>query len=95
MRYKKLTAEGIVKQQVKYYLKVKGWHVRQIMQSALSDHGLPDLFAFKAGRVIFVECKSPKGRQSDRQKAFQQELEAEGCMYILVSSVDNLVGMGI
>ena len=37
-----------------------------------------------ANRALWLELKSPKGRQSAAQKAFQAEVEAEGHTYLLV-----------
>lgn len=39
---------------------------------------------------LWIECKSPGGRQSEAQRAFQAEVEAEGHSYLLVSDIDDL-----
>jgi hypothetical protein len=38
-------------------------------------------------RVLWLELKSPKGVQSDAQKEFQQEVEAQGHVYLLIRDV--------
>jgi hypothetical protein len=38
----------------------------------------------------YVEVKSTKGKQSEHQKEFQQEMEALGIPYILARSVEDL-----
>jgi hypothetical protein len=44
-------------------------------------------------RPTWIECKAPGGRQSDLQKSFQAQVEAEGHSYILAFSVDDLEGI--
>lgn len=60
--------------------------------------GFPDLFflhADKSGRMICVEVKSEKGRQSPLQKEWQAKLESFGITYILARSVrDVIIGLG-
>jgi hypothetical protein len=41
----------------------------------------------------WIECKAPKGKQSDLQKSFQARVEAEGHSYILAFSLDDLEGL--
>ena len=41
-------------------------------------------------RVIWIEVKSPKGKQSDLQKSFQAKVESEGHMYILARSLEDV-----
>ena len=41
----------------------------------------------------FIECKAPKGKQSELQKSFQAQVEAIGCKYILAFSLDDLEGL--
>lgn len=42
-------------------------------------------------RIVWIECKAAKGKQSDAQKTFQQEVEAAGHIYILAFSLDDVV----
>ena len=39
---------------------------------------------FNGGRTYFLECKAPKGRQSEAQKDFQQRVEALGYQYMII-----------
>ena len=41
-------------------------------------------------RVSFIECKSSKGRQSQAQKDFEQEVLKHNCRYFLVNDVEEL-----
>lgn len=38
---------------------------------------------------MFIEMKTPKGRQSDTQKTFQKAVEAQGYKYIIVRSFED------
>lgn len=42
------------------------------------------------GRRLEVECKSATGRQSEKQKRFQQRIEENRGVYLLVRSVEEL-----
>jgi len=52
--------------------------------------GVSDLIIIHFGKVLFVEVKNDKGRQSDKQKDFQQLIEAQGFKYYLVRSLEDL-----
>lgn len=52
--------------------------------------GLADLTILKGGRVIMLEVKTPKGKQSDGQILFQSEWELHGGEYYVVRSIDDV-----
>jgi len=55
--------------------------------------GAPDLFAIHAGKVYGIECKSPTGKQTEKQKAFEQSFSGAGrgtCVYILARSLEDV-----
>ena len=51
--------------------------------------GASDLLVVLPGRVIFMEVKTPTGKQSKSQAIFQSVVEALGHQYALVRSVDE------
>jgi hypothetical protein len=51
--------------------------------------GVSDLVVILPGRVLFLEVKTPTGRQSPAQKVFQEIVESLGHYYVLVRSVDE------
>jgi hypothetical protein len=51
--------------------------------------GASDILVILPGRVIFLEVKTPTGRQSPAQKVFQEIVESLGHEYRLVRSVDE------
>jgi len=51
--------------------------------------GVSDLIIIKPNEVIFVEVKTEIGKQSDKQKQFQQTVETLGFKYLLVRSLED------
>ena len=90
-----MTTETLIKQNIRRYLGIKGWFCFPVRQGLGSYKGIPDLIACKGGVTLFLEVKSPKGKQSEYQKRFQWNIVQSGCRYILVRSVQDLVEMGI
>lgn len=88
--------ETDIRRQVRDYLRVKGWFVFHILQGGVGVYrGITDLIAAKDGRVLFIELKTARGRQSQHQKKFQTDLEAAGGEYVLCRGVDELRERGI
>ncbi len=55
--------------------------------------GVSDLIVVEGGRVLFVEVKTPKGRQQESQKEFEEKVKAQGLEYVLVRSLDEFMGI--
>ena len=92
---RKITPETAIKKQIKDYLSIKGWFHFPITQGLGAYKGICDRIAIKDGRTIYVEAKTPNGRQSDYQKIFQQDIETKGGEYLLVESIDDLMKAGV
>lgn len=88
-------SESDIRRQVRDYLRVKGWFVFHVLQGLGCYLGVTDLIAVKDGRVLFIELKTARGRQSEHQKKFQADLEAAGGEYVLCRGVDELRERGI
>lgn len=57
---------------------------------AIGIPGEPDLTLFtKTGNTIFIEIKTPTGRQSKKQKHFQEVAELYGFPYKIMRSVED------
>ena len=87
--------ETDIRRQIKDYLAYRQWFCFHVLQGLGSYRGIPDLVAVKNGRVLFIELKTPRGRQSKYQRKFQADLEAAGGEYVLCRGVDDLTGRGI
>lgn len=46
----------------------------------------------KGGRMLAVECKSSKGKESADQAAFGARVAQDGGMYVVARSVDDVMG---
>ena len=52
--------------------------------------GESDLTLFMhGGKTVFIEIKTPKGRQSQKQKHFQRIIESYGYKYIIMRSIED------
>jgi len=60
-----------------------------------SIKGVPDVLVLAFHTIIFIECKTTKGVQSQAQKEFQKEVESRGYTYILARSVDDVISAGL
>jgi len=83
--------ENDVKRVVKDYLSIKGWFNFPLTAGMGSYPGLPDRIAIKNGRVLFIECKRPGGKQSDHQRQFQNDIWFKGGHYILVKCLEDII----
>lgn len=106
-----LTAETALKHQCRQYLRMRGWFTFHLLQGLGCYPGLSDLAAVKNGRVLWIETKAPgsagqkqipgmgkkcaKGRQSEKQAAFERDIREHGGEYLLVWSVDDLIRAGV
>lgn len=66
---------------------------RQAILVGMGVHpGFADLIVLCAGRVLFLELKSLKGRLSPAQEAFRDMVTAQGFGWALVRSLDDALG---
>jgi len=61
----------------------------KVMVRDLTRGGLGQ--AYPEARIVWIEVKAEKGKQSELQKSFQQKVESEGHRYILARSVDDVL----
>jgi len=87
---KRLTPETLIKRDVRRYLAMKGWFAFPILQGIGSMLGICDIIAIKDGRVLFIECKTPTGRQSKHQQWFENQIISHGGTYWIVKSALEL-----
>lgn len=55
----------------------------------IGNPGGSDLVGMWNGQAVFLEIKTPIGKQSPEQKRFQQLVESKGGVYALLRSVDD------
>lgn len=55
-------------------------------------HGVADLILWLGkGKVVYIEVKDQKGKQSEHQKAFEQKCQKYGIPYAVVRSVADVL----
>lgn len=92
-RQKIKISEGDIKILCKDYLQIMGWFIFPILQSMGCYLGISDFIAIKDGRVLFIETKSPTGKQRKGQKDFQEDIESHGGEYWLVDCWEDIIKM--
>lgn len=66
-------------------------HSGTLRRVGVGNPGGADLIGIYHGRFIGIEVKTPTGRQSDEQKAFEAGVTRLGGAYCLARSVDDAV----
>lgn len=51
--------------------------------------GASDIIAIRDGKVMWLEVKTPKGRQTKHQKMFEKRITENGGFYFVVRSIDD------
>jgi hypothetical protein len=54
-----------------------------------ANPGGADYVGVYKGRALYVELKTPEGRQSPEQRQFQQRVERHGAIYRILRSVED------
>lgn len=85
-----MTPETVVKKEVKDWLNIKGWFNFPILQGLGAYPGIPDRIAIKNGIVLFIECKSEKGKLSDNQEVMMQDICVHRGHYIVTRSYEDI-----
>ena len=73
------------------WAKARGWLAWKFVSPGTT--GVPDRVFIKAGRVVFVEVKGPRGVVSTAQGRRIAELRAAGVEAEVVRSVEGLVAL--
>lgn len=82
--------ETQIRNEIRDFLRLHGWKVVRIVQSALSERGIPDLVAIRGGQTVWIEVKTPEGRLSKYQERWLQDLEDHGGWYVVARSVEDV-----
>lgn len=86
-----MTEETKLKQDIKKYLRLKGWFVYHNLAGIGVYPGIADFVTIKDGHVVQIEVKAPKGRQSENQINFANEWTGHGGSYIVVHNLDEVM----
>ncbi len=83
--------ESEIQRQIKEALQWRGWFVVKIHQSLGSYKGISDLYALKDGQHVWIEVKTPRGRLSDHQKRFRDNIERQGGQFIVARCIEDVM----
>jgi len=72
--------EGAGKGQVQRMMKLKSMGLRS---------GVSDLIVVLPNKVVFLEVKAEKGKQSEAQKRFEEKVKSLGHDYFVVHSIEE------
>jgi hypothetical protein len=53
--------------------------------------GMADIISFPRGVVLWIECKAPKGKQSQFQKSFEAQVRAHGHRYLIARDAQDVI----
>jgi hypothetical protein len=81
--------ETMILRAVRDYLRIHRWYVVRIQQGMGCHKGVSDLVAVRDGRTVWIEVKTPTGRQSEAQRVFEHEIDGHGGEYHVVRSVED------
>lgn len=88
--FKNVDRYGTIKSYFRAYIL---YFAKIFVRGGKSSSGAPDVMIFKDGKTIFIECKTQSGKQTDSQKQFQKEIEAQGFKYILARSINDIIDL--
>lgn len=89
-------SEAEIQQGIVKYLRATGWVVLEIKGNArrggtvFQTKGIPDLYAVRKGRSLWLEVKRPGQRPRPEQEALHERLRQEGCEVHVIDGVEAL-----
>lgn len=90
---KNQTEETALKLEIKKYLKLTGWFVFHIRQGKHCYKGISDWIGIKDGVVVFIELKTPVGKESMAQMLFREDVTEHGGNYWVIRSLENAISL--
>lgn len=91
MAPRKQTEETILKRQCSQLLRNFGGFSIPIPGGAYGMPGAPDRIVFYKGKALATEFKTPGKNLGPKQEIIKQRIEATGCAYLLIRSVEDFV----
>ena len=93
---KRITPETALKKSCRDFLALYRVWTFPLVATMGSPPGLPDRIGIYKGKPLAIEFKSKRGQLTPSQTDFRRKWEAEGGLYILCRSVEDLAsGLGI
>ena len=86
----KTTIEYLIAKRIFHYRNNSGAFKRDGHFYRFGATGSPDIVAVINGQYVGLEIKGTGGKQSEHQREFQENLEAAGGRYLLISELNDL-----
>lgn len=88
-----MTPETSLKKTIKDWLTIKRYFFWYSLQGLGAQKGIPDIFVLKEEKLYGIEAKSPRGKLSESQQHFKNELENNGGVYIIARSLEDVINV--
>ncbi|GHU73009.1 hypothetical protein FACS1894184_20960 [Clostridia bacterium] len=85
--------ETLIRNLLRDALRDDGWYVFYVMQGLGSTPGISDLCCVKAGRTVWLEVKTPKGRLTNGQNVFERDVKRHGGEYRVAKGIRDITDM--
>jgi hypothetical protein len=84
--------ETQIRNAIATYLAETGWRVTRIVPYRYMEKGVPDLYAIRRGRSVWIEVKTPakKNNVSEWQARWRDQHLAHGGEWLLATSVEDV-----
>lgn len=82
--------EARVVKKIRTYLQADGWLTWKNHGSAYAPPGLPDVMGVRNGRLIAIECKTPRGTPTKSQESWIRRLRNQGAIAGIARSVADV-----
>lgn len=89
----KMNPEKKIELEIKEYLTKTGWFVFKISQPSSHSRnikGIADLYAIKNGVSVWIEVKTPQGKQSESQAIFAKNIFEHMGIYIIARCIEDI-----
>jgi hypothetical protein len=89
----KTQPETHIRKQITDALRWDGWYVMYNFQGVGSVRGVADLYCLKEGRSVWLEVKTPTGRQSDDQRRWEAAIRTQGGEYRVARRIEDVADL--
>jgi len=85
-------SESNIQTYIKKYLKDNGWFCFKIhQQGKFCYRGITDLITMKNGVTVFIEVKAKKGKLSQDQEKFRDDIVSYGGNHLVAKSLGDVI----
>jgi hypothetical protein len=83
--------ESEITREIRCYLRIRGiWHYKN-WGGPMSQKGISDITAIYKGIPIYFEVKTERGKLTESQRTFLEEVNLNGGLGIVLRSIENVI----